>query len=78
MKTNTICWIGLILLTIAGFSASERGESSQATLIILTAALIKSLLIGWRFMELHAAHALWKGGFLVMIGGILGLVYLLT
>ena len=77
MKTNTVCWIFLILLTLAGVMISDVDQSAKAGALIMSAALIKSTLVGWRFMELHSAHALWRASFVAMVGGIVGLLYCL-
>lgn len=78
MNTNTLCWLLLILLTLTGVSVSGTDHGSSATAIILSAALVKSGLVGWRFMELHTAHAVWKAGFLVLITGLVGLLFALS
>jgi hypothetical protein len=75
MRINTVCWLLLILLTITGVTVSGTDHGSNAAAIILMAALIKSGLVGWRFMELHTAHGLWKAGFLMLITGLVGLIY---
>ena len=77
MKLNTLCWLLLILLTGIGVTVSDAFHGPRAAGIILGAALIKSGLVGWRFMELHAAHRLWKGGFLLLITGLTGLLCVL-
>ena len=78
MKTNALCWLTLILLTITGVMISEGESGLNSTLIILSAALIKSGLVGWRFMELHTAHVIWKTAFLFMMSGLFGLLYVLA
>ncbi len=75
MKTNTLCWLLLILLTITGVIVSDTARGPGAAGIILVTALAKTFLVGWRFMELHTAHPLWKGSFLLLILGLLGLLY---
>jgi len=65
-------------LTFAGWSMSGSDHRSITPLLILAAALAKAGTVGWRFMELHAAHALWKAGFLLLITGIVGILYLLA
>jgi len=75
MKTNTVCWLFLILLTITGVVASDAVHGPGAAGIILVAALGKTILVGWRFMELHTAHPLWKGAFLLLMSGLMGLLY---
>lgn len=77
MKSNTDCWIFLILLTLVGVMISDVDQSSKTGVLIMSAALIKSALVGWRFMELHSAHRLWRTGFLAVIGGIVVLLYCL-
>lgn len=78
MKLNTLCWLGLILLTLTGVMASEAMPNPVTLWIVLSAAWIKMSLVGWRFMELHSAHGLWKAGFLLMITGLVGLLCLLA
>ena len=78
MKTNTLCWLGLILLTITGVAASGTDHRAHVTLIILSAAWIKSGLVAWQFMELRTAHVLWKTGFLTLITGLVALLFLLA
>ena len=77
MKANGICWVFLILLTLAGVMISNVDQSSKTGVLIMSAALIKSTLVGWRFMELHSAHALWKVGFVAMVGWIVVLLHCL-
>lgn len=75
MKPNTICWLLLLGLTVAGVAASEILCGRPLVGLIFTAAFAKLVLVGWRYMELHAAHGLWKSAFVVMIIGLLGLLY---
>lgn len=75
MKTNTIVWMILVLLTVTGVIVSDAVHGPGAAGTILVAALGKTILVGWRFMELHTAHLLWKSAFLLLMAGLLGLFY---
>lgn len=75
MKTNTLCWLFLILLTITGVVVSDAVHGPRAAGIILLAALAKTVLVGWRFMELHSAHRIWRTGFVLLITTLLGLLH---
>lgn len=77
MKANTWIWAALLLLSVLGFSVSETTQGTTAAAFILGTAGLKSILVGWRFMELYAAHVIWKLAFSVLVSGLLALVFLL-
>ncbi len=78
MKLNLICWLVLVVLTIAGVTVSGANLGGATHGIILSAAFVKSGLVGWRFMELHRAHVAWKSAFLLLIAGLTGLFFVLA
>ena len=78
MKLNLICWLFLVILTIAGFLVSGAHLGAATSAIVLSAAFVKSGLVGWRFMELHRAHIAWRSAFLLMIASLIGLFFVLA
>lgn len=75
MKRNVYCWILLIALTVTGTAASDGGSGDWPNLVILLAAYLKCLAVGWRFMELHSAHVAWKCGFIALTTAMIGLFF---
>lgn len=73
MKTNTLTWAVLILLTLLSFSIGGR----SIVWLLLLAAGLKSALVAWRFMELNSARAIWMTALIPLLAGILGTVYFL-
>lgn len=73
MRTNTITWLALLTLSALSFSVAGR----SLPVLVLTAAGLKSALLGWHFMELHTAAPLWKAAFLTLLTLLLTLIYLL-
>lgn len=74
MRANTCIWAVLLALSVLSFSLS--GPTAAA--LILSAAGVKSALVGWQFMELRTAHVVWRLGLLTLLAGVLGLVWLLA
>jgi hypothetical protein len=74
MKVNTCIWAVLLALSVLSFSLS--GPTAAA--LILSAAGVKSALVGWQFMELRTAHFVWRLGLFALLAGMLGLVWLLV
>ena len=73
MKANTIIWILLVALSATSFSIA----GGSATVAILIAAGVKSTLVGWQFMELYAAHPIWRAALATFLVGLLAIIYLL-
>ena len=73
MKANTVTWFALVALSALSFSVGGRSLPA----LVLTAAGLKSALLGWRFMELHTAAPVWKAAFLSLLVVLLTLIYLL-
>ena len=72
MNTNGLTWLLLVALSAGSFRAAESGTSASAgrvVLFLVLAAALKSLLVGWQFMELRTAHPLWRAGFALLLGG---------
>lgn len=74
MRSNTLTWIVLILLSVVSYLLGGR----DAALFVLLAAGIKAGLVGWQFMELRTAHPVWNVGLLSILAVVLGLVALLA
>ena len=64
MRANGLIWILLLTVSAVGFRA--RGIEGGT---ILLAASVKSLLVGWQFMELRSAHLAWRLGFGLLVLG---------
>jgi hypothetical protein len=74
MKTNLLTWTALLLLTTVSFLTSETAHGQAAAIFILAAAGAKCAALGWQFMELRAAHWLWRSTLLAIVVGLLGAV----
>lgn len=61
MKTLSLCWIGLALLSLATVGFGSAGSGALMAGGVLVAALGKAWLIVDRFMELHRAPRFWRG-----------------
>lgn len=77
MKRNCITWLCLMSFTLAGWSISATEQRTNAPWIILMVALVKAIMVGWRFMEIHAAHMLWKFSFFTLSITIIGVLCIL-
>ena len=77
MKANTWTWAILLLLTASSFSLSTTAPGYFAAACILGGAGVKAGLVGWRFMDLHGAHILWKLGLAALLCVLLGVLLLL-
>ncbi len=78
MKTNTLTWIALLLLTLTSFAARDHLHARGAAAIILTTAGIKCSTLGWNFMELRAAHWFWRAALLTLMAALLTVVGLVS
>jgi hypothetical protein len=74
VKTNTLTWLALLLLTLTSFLSSDQAPSRGATAIILTTAGIKCSALGWNFMEVRAAHWFWRAALLGLTAALLSVV----
>lgn len=54
LKINALTWMALLSLCLVSF-LGRRGVA-----LLLAAAGLKAAILGWRFMELHAAHWVWR------------------
>lgn len=71
---NAKVWLALTVLTLASFSLGLGHTGDHGALWILLLALGKALLLGFRYMELHAAHLAWKCGFVGALSILIGLL----
>lgn len=78
MKTNAWTWLVLVVLTTGSFWTRGAVHGRDAGLIVLGAAGVKCCALGWHFMELRAAHGLWRTALAVLVFGLLGVVAVLT
>ena len=59
MNKLTITWVVLLVLTIiSGISSTDEGK--YITALILIMAVVKFILVTFKFMELAKAHSFWK------------------
>ncbi len=65
----------LTTLTVASFSLGVGNGGGHGASWILLLALGKALLLGFRFMELHAAHVAWKWAFVGALGILIGALF---
>ena len=65
LDCNAKVWLGLVFLTFASFALGVRGRADHGMAWILFLALLKALILGFLFMELHKAHLAWR---LVFVG----------
>ena len=68
-------WLTLVALTVASFAVSETSGSRAAVAAILLVAGGKALLVGFEFMELRSAHAVWKVAFASLVTLIVGVLW---
>ena len=78
MKTNAWTWAVLVILTAGSFWTRGALHGRDAGLIILGAAGVKCCGLGWQFMELRAAHGMWRAVLAVLVFGLLGVVGMLA
>jgi len=78
MKTNAWTWAVLVMLTTGSFWTRGALHDRGAALIILGAAGVKCCGLGWQFMELRAAHWIWRVVLAVLVFGLLGVVGVLA
>lgn len=74
MKTNTVVWIVLLILTYAGFAISHAGGTGKMAAFVLAAAGLKFALVGWQFMDLRKSMMVWSAALFGLLGVILGIV----
>ncbi len=74
-KLLLICWLGLVLLSVATVVLGGFGSSLVLVIGVLTAALAKAWIITDGFMELRHAPRAWRNLLLawplLMVAGIL-------
>ncbi|WP_414664397.1 cytochrome C oxidase subunit IV family protein [Horticoccus sp. 23ND18S-11] len=78
MKTNAWTWALLVMLTTGSFWTRGALHGRDAVWIILAAAGVKCGGLGWYFMELRAAHWIWRAGLAALVFGVLGVVGVLA
>lgn len=78
VRTNTVSWFLLLLLSGASLHAGGRGHGIGVAALLLAAAAAKSAVVGWQYMELRSAHVLWKAGFASLLVGLLAALLLLA
>lgn len=67
LSSPTRVWLALVLLTLASFASVDPQSAGSAAVLILGLATAKAALVGWRFMEIHAAHRAWALAFAGML-----------
>lgn len=70
LRINTITWLLLVLLTIAGYFVSKVfsfDTRASAVALILLATIIKFLSVGFQFLDLKEANMAWRVIFVVFI-----------
>ncbi|MBL9140109.1 MAG: cytochrome C oxidase subunit IV family protein [Verrucomicrobiales bacterium] len=72
LSHNAKVWLVLSVFTIGSFSLGVRDSGIHGTFWILLLALGKALFLGFRFMELQAAHPAWKCAFVGTLGILTG------
>jgi hypothetical protein len=63
----TATWVALVLLTLVSYSLGDAPLGRGVPTPILAGALVKASLVGFMFMELRAAHVVWKVAFMVLL-----------
>ncbi len=59
MSKLTISWVILLILTVvSGLSSTDGGK--YITVFILIMAVLKFVIVSFKFMELYKAHSFWK------------------
>ncbi len=79
MRTNTITWITLLALTGVSVLLAQASVGRSALAAgILAVACAKFLAVGFQFMEIRKAHAVWSlllGGFAVTFAALVFLLH---
>lgn len=78
MRTHAVVWTALMLLTLVAFGAGESVLGGVAFTALLLVAAVKSLLVGWHYMELRSAHPAWRLVFSLYLAGFLALFLVLS
>ena len=71
-KRNRSVWMGLVALTSVGAWSRSLQDSRAAVGLILALAAVKCGVLGWNYMELRAAHWIWRATMSVLVLTILG------
>jgi hypothetical protein len=74
-RRNGLIWVALVAVSAGSFGAGgSLGGTGIAALLLLAAAL-KFLLVGWQFMALRSAHWLWRLVLVALLAGFAGFAY---
>jgi caa(3)-type oxidase subunit IV len=68
-RARALVWLALLALTATSFAASDA-LGRKAALAIMLAALVKSGLVGFEFMEVRRAHPILRVAYAVLIGAV--------
>ena len=58
----------LIALTLISYVFAESTIGAFSVIALMAIAMVKCILVGFRFMELHKAHLVWRLAFISLIG----------
>lgn len=82
LRSNTLVWLLLLALTVAGFAAAEAGlVGGGMAVAVLLATLIKGELVIHRFMGLADVAWPWRAllsGYLLLVLGLIGVAYFIA
>ncbi len=72
MRSNTLTWIALLLMTTCSYVVADR-QGGGFVWLILALAGIKFCTVAWRFMELKQAALIWAVPLVVVLCLTLGM-----
>jgi hypothetical protein len=77
-----LIWVVMMLLTLGSYFIGESGSGGVvAMLFLLSAAVVKSVLIIRDFMELRGVSFLWRAimyGWLIVVISSIAVIYMIT
>jgi hypothetical protein len=75
IRRNGLIWVALVVVSAASFGAGGSVGGTGITALLLLAAALKLLLVGWQFMALRSAHLAWRLVLVALVSGFVGFAY---
>lgn len=67
MTTTISIWAILLALSALSYLSAESLLGTASAIILLGTAMLKSVLVGFHFMDLGRAHLVWRAGFISLL-----------
>jgi len=70
-----LIWVALVVASAGSFGAGGSVGGTGVTALLLLAAALKFLLVGWQFMALRSAHLVSRLVLVALLSGFVGFAY---